>query len=203
MRESAKQKTLHGGRMEYFLELLSVLFWRLNPPWRRGRGDSGSMYQILILSVSISYSWSSLNCHSRKWTAILKAALAKPLFGSHTNFVFTHSGKRPAPVRVSTYRGFDCIYYLKTSLLTNFWIIHVNCSINLVVSFTRFSHNSGNESLVSNYHGGNYYLQGKISNLNGVRSFKHLYLEQFLKYLCPRTKTKALKTSLSHWFYHD
>ena len=26
VRESAKQKTLHGGSMEYFLELLSVLF---------------------------------------------------------------------------------------------------------------------------------------------------------------------------------
>ena len=46
------------------------------------------------------YSQNSLSGHSRKQTTLLMAALTKPSLNSiaHTNSVFTHSSKWPAPV---------------------------------------------------------------------------------------------------------
>ena len=52
----------------------------------------GSPFQIAIYM----YNQSSLSSNSHKWIALPTAALTKPL--AHTNSVFTHSRKQPAPV---------------------------------------------------------------------------------------------------------
>ena len=57
----------------------------------------------------MKYNRSSLIGHSRKWIALLTAALTNTFLPeSHTNFVITHSGKRSALVTDTVFASRGC-----------------------------------------------------------------------------------------------
>ena len=67
--------------------------------------------------------WKFSLAHWSRWTALLMAAFATPLFlNSHTNSVFLHSRKRPASITDNFFALRTTVLYLQ-SPLGSFWSV--------------------------------------------------------------------------------
>ena len=114
---------LVGYKMRLLLKTnvsgLALHQWRLN---RR-------IDELLTAVLGVfTYSRSSLNGHSLKRTALLTAALTNPfLLGSQTNFVFTHSGKRPNPATDTIPASRGCPLTGASTVLTSALISQMKC----------------------------------------------------------------------------